>query len=427
MNEQDWERLIYSIKQKNCILMLGPGASVVENSTGQFKPLITLLIEELIGKEELKQVEQQNLHQAVQHYLLNPDKDKSLLECNVCKFFDSWQNNTTPLHKLLAELPFSVIVTLTADNLILNALKQCNKTPLEYIYNYYGGIKEELNLNGTVESPLVLYLCGNIKKPESLVLTDTDLLNFLIAVISNNPPIPASILKELRDKRKSYLFVGFGFTHWYLRILLHLLEKDIKRDRFSFAFEASAPAQDTVLFYKHDYHIQIYSMAVSDFINELTQRYKKMAKTDSIAPSPDAPEIFICHANEDKDKAARLYKQLQEAGFRPWLDKQNLRGGDRWDNVIEKTIKEVDYFVVLQSNALIQKDIGYVNKEMRLALKRQDLFRLGTNFIIPVRIEQDCQYLDELSEFQTIDLFQKGGFDNLVSAIKRDYQRRNKR
>lgn len=206
-----------------------------------------------------------------------------------------------------------------------------------------------------------------------------------------------------------------------------MLEKDIKRDRFSFAFEAAAPAQDTVLFYKHGYQIQIYSMAVSDFINELTQRYKKMAKTGSITTSPDAPEIFICHANEDKDKAARLYKQLHEAGFRPWLDKENLRGGDRWDTLIEKTIKEVDYFVVLQSKSLLQKDIGYVNKEMRLAMKRQDFFRVGTNFIIPVRIEQDCQYLYELSEFQTIDLFQRGGFDNLVSAIKRDYQRRSKR
>ena len=41
------------------------------------------------------------------------------------------------------------------------------------------------------------------------------------------------------------------------------------------------------------------------------------------------------------------------AGIRTWVDKANLRGGDRWNDVIEETISRRNpYVVVLQSAAL---------------------------------------------------------------------------
>ena len=109
--------------------------------------------------------------------------------------------------------------------------------------------------------------------------------------------------------------------------------------------------------------------------------------------------------------------------MRPWLDKENLRGGEHWDRHIRRTIKQVDYFIVLQSKALAKKQIGYVNREINIALDRQEEFRRSTLFIIPVNIEE-CQRMEELEHLQTIDLTEEANMSKLITTIKRDFERR---
>ncbi|MCH7677051.1 hypothetical protein IH879_19180, partial [candidate division KSB1 bacterium] len=46
-------------------------------------------------------------------------------------------------------------------------------------------------------------------------------------------------------------------------------------------------------------------------------------------------------------------------------------------------------------------------------------------FILPIQIE-DCTPLEDLKEWQTIDFSQGDKTDELISAIRRDRQRRNK-
>ncbi|NUM69130.1 toll/interleukin-1 receptor domain-containing protein, partial [candidate division KSB1 bacterium] len=42
-------------------------------------------------------------------------------------------------------------------------------------------------------------------------------------------------------------------------------------------------------------------------------------------------QIFLCHASEDKPKVVEVYRFLQQQGFKPWLDKEDLLPGQRWD------------------------------------------------------------------------------------------------
>ena len=34
--------------------------------------------------------------------------------------------------------------------------------------------------------------------------------------------------------------------------------------------------------------------------------------------------IFLCHASEDKPQVREVYRHLQEEGFQPWLDEEDL-------------------------------------------------------------------------------------------------------
>jgi TIR domain len=40
--------------------------------------------------------------------------------------------------------------------------------------------------------------------------------------------------------------------------------------------------------------------------------------------------IFISYASEDSAEAERLYKDLKNAGAKPWIDKEEITAGMRW-------------------------------------------------------------------------------------------------
>jgi hypothetical protein len=204
----------------------------------------------------------------------------------------------------------------------------------------------------------------------------------------------------------------------------------------SFALEKFDASIDTITvertksFFQEGHKIYFFDMQLDDFATELRRRVEdrqqRQAQGRELQLSADAPKVFLCHASEDKAYAQNLHERLEKNGLRPWLDVKDIRGGTVWDSEIERAIRqEVDYFVVLQSKALLGKLEGYVNKEIKVALERQMRFQ-GISFVIPTLIE-DCNKREELSHLQSIDLTKPDKFESLVSIIKRDYQLRKKR
>jgi hypothetical protein len=255
-------------------------------------------------------------------------------------------------------------------------------------------------------------------------------------VISEKPPLPKKILGEIRKSENCFLFLGFGFRHWYLRILLHFLDATGRSSR-SFAlenFDAAASGHDlerTTLFFQEGYKINFFDMDLQMFTEQLRQNFEKRSapKSDSDVSglAPDAPIVFLCHANEDKRQAEDLARDLEKIGFKPWLDKEGLSGGDEWDQKITKLISdEINYFVVLQSKALEGKEVGYVNKEIALALEKQLQVRAPRIFIVPVFIEK-CDKLKLLEGWQSIDLTASNGMVELSNALRRDVERVKKK
>lgn len=240
-DDDNWDTLLHAIRQNNCILMLGPD-SATEIVKGKYLPHTEILANELAEKidgEDREKINTSDLAQVAQYYCHCMYKGRQSLEARVAAFYEERKGGHTTLHQTLAALPFYLIVTTTPDRMYQEALKKESKVPILERYHFKGYNYKMVEM-GTVEKPLIFYLYGSLDEPGSLVLTENDILDFMEGLISDRRPMPRNVLSELRDESKNFLFFGFGFKHWYLRILLHVLQGR-KKGSPSFAMEQFPP------------------------------------------------------------------------------------------------------------------------------------------------------------------------------------------
>jgi hypothetical protein len=96
-----------------------------------------------------------------------------------------------------------------------------------------------------------------------------------------------------------------------------------------------------------------------------------------------AEQIFISHSSADNACVERLYENLIDDRYWVWMDKKNLRGGEKWEPQIDENLRKANIFLVLFSPASLASD--WVRHEGSMALALDQL-------IIPVNIEPGRSY-----------------------------------
>lgn len=136
--------------------------------------------------------------------------------------------------------------------------------------------------------------------------------------------------------------------------------------------------------------------------------------------SPRQLRVFLCHASEDKPTVVKLHQHLKKSNVDSWLDKEKIFGGQDWQDQIRMAVHEADVVVVCLSHKSINK-VGFVQREVRLALEVAAEQPEGSIFIIPLRLEA-CTVPYRLSQLHRIDLFERDGFDDLIKALNERIQ-----
>jgi TolB-like protein/tetratricopeptide (TPR) repeat protein len=97
--------------------------------------------------------------------------------------------------------------------------------------------------------------------------------------------------------------------------------------------------------------------------------------------------VFLSYASQDAEAAQHLCTALRAVGIEVWFDKDELRGGDAWDERIRKQIHDCSLFVPIISAAAQARLEGYFRREWRLAVERTHDMADGVPFLVPVVID----------------------------------------
>jgi hypothetical protein len=115
-------------------------------------------------------------------------------------------------------------------------------------------------------------------------------------------------------------------------------------------------------------------------------------------------KVFISYASDDVAAARRLFADLRAIGVEPWLDKECLLPGQRWEREIHTALRGSEFVVVLLSSRQVEKR-GYVQREIRKALELLDEVPDNQVFLIPARLDDCRPQHDRLSDLHWVDLF----------------------
>lgn len=167
---------------------------------------------------------------------------------------------------------------------------------------------------------------------------------------------------------------------------------------------------------------------------EKAVEYRNEAKFFSYSDksAADSPTVFLSYAKDDKESVNDIYLALKRSGLSPWMDKppnpyrsEGLGVGQKWEVVLKEKIKNSDYVMLCISQASLKKR-GYVQNEMKQAMKEMASFPEDKEYILPVLLEQcvvPSLVVDnvDLLSLQWFELYEDR-VEDLVEQIKKSFK-----
>lgn len=443
--------LVQKIDAGECVLVLGPRvalpAAICEDGRTAIADHLSRKLLTKIGETDKAGI---SLREVLE--MFERREGAASLRSSYRGFYASLDAHTTQLHRDLASLPFRLVVMSTPDRMMFNAMRDTpgKQAVIEGYYDY-GNAAAGAGMLAlpTSSRPIIYSLFGRHDHPESMVLTDKNLLDYLVRLTRESPALPDPVRATLRAPSTLFLFVGFGFSNWWLRLLLKVLcITGVENRELSLALEDPESFAASTTFENRGFFasagIYIHSGNWNELAAELAQRYQKTRPAEApavasasptapatpaeadVTPTGDAPLVFLSYASEDRDFVDLLRRGLQENGVSVFQDAQGLRAGNFWRDKLADYIFRVDYFLFIQTPNMDARGEGVFNEELKTAIRRTANFPGGREFLVHV-VAGDCQPREE-PELAATHQFRydesSNGVDKLAAAILESFAAR---
>jgi hypothetical protein len=302
-----YQSIARQIRDGNCVLFLGPGAVAVQQADGSQRPLIELCALHLAKGLGLKPEEEESLTHVTSSLRMRGALSDTLIIAAVQDFYQQSEKEAiSPVLSDLANLPFRIIINTTPDDYFTRYYAQSLRDFRFDFYNFRKPNPDPLYKFGDDQPPLIYNLFGSYKKPESLVLTYSDQLSYINKITgAQHERLPDSLLAAFNVPR-FYLFLGFDFEDWTLRITCDALFRNSRNHITPFAYtlkgEPEAGTKSKV-FFQSEFKMEFPQVDLVTFAENLLKHYA--ALDGNAAGSGDKAEtranVLILH-NEKADE-----------------------------------------------------------------------------------------------------------------------------
>jgi hypothetical protein len=283
--DSDWQLLMRRIELGACTPFLGAGACF-----GSL-PLGSEIAARWAGEHGYPLEDGSDLARVAQYVGVHQDDamyPKELVSAELMRASPPDFTAEDEPHAVLADLPLPIYMTTNYDDFMSSALRHRGKEPRRELcrWNTSPALKEQpSHLNGTPSlppspaNPIVYHLHGHLDVPESLVLTEDDYLDFLVAVSRDEDLLPHQIQRALAGT--SLMFVGYRLSDWDFRVIHRGLvmagEPSLRRLSVTVQLPRDAPAQSYLDKYFGAMKVRVYWGSADDFMHELRERWREHA------------------------------------------------------------------------------------------------------------------------------------------------------
>ncbi|WP_339715837.1 SIR2 family protein [uncultured Kriegella sp.] len=424
LKSRQWNNLLEALENGSCIVLLGPlistGLEGVRPLEAQFAKELSKTLEE--EEVSFDKAHEENLTYIMQRFMTIDGVTSSDPGYEAKKFYEKYDGQANGIQNLIATLPVNLIINTSPDDAIVQALKQQGKyRTVHDWYNYEGELATDIELP-TAESPLVYNLFGYYKDTESLVLTEADQVRFIGKVVKDQPALPPKLLRQFQGK-KSFLFLGFNWEHWNLRLLLQSL--NLKRDSSIMAHSRNDDALQpkTRDFYESYFRFSFVTDDIEDFVKELHEKYAQHSGHE-VAQK----KLLLISAPEDEAYCDELYKNLKPLPFESWHRGLTL-GGQEPEVEFQKHMANADIILLLVSTDFLASD-AITDVDLPNALQRHQGKKAK---VVPI-ITRPCKW-DGVKELTQMPLIlpkknrevgkaistwenQENAYQNIISEIQ---------
>jgi len=292
--DTDWRRLIDQLKRGDCTPFLGAGAcqGVLPSGAELCRQWAKIYNYPFSDNGDLARVMQ---------YAAIHLGDDIYLKQQVCRQLENAEppnfGDPAEPHSLLAQFPIPVFLTTNYDDFLVRALKDAGKSPNSAMCSWSPGVRydqdlfeTEFGMNPDAVNPLVYHLHGSLQKPRSLVLTESDYLEFLVRIGSAHDVeaqrdlLPGPVLPAVTEN--ALLFIGYSLQDWTFRVIFHGLRSTIPaiHQRRNISVQLVPPLNKRVAeaenrareylkrYLEENWRISIYWGTAADFCRELRER-----------------------------------------------------------------------------------------------------------------------------------------------------------
>lgn len=188
-------------------------------------------------------------------------------------------------YQALAELPVPVYLTTNFDDLLHQALSSAGKTPTREVCPWRNPPPESSSplVAPTPERPLVYHLYGHPSDPASMVLTEDDYFDYVVAVSRHKSIMSTSVTQAL--SATSLVLLGYHLEDWMFRVLIRGLVAAAEGAARGTSVAVQLPPSEADAKYAEEYlavlfsatdenRLRVYWGSHTDFALDLRDRWK---------------------------------------------------------------------------------------------------------------------------------------------------------